>query len=102
MDKTVYATAVPADHQPAYAQGYSVQPNAPPAMASNAGMGMDMNRQLNEAGAREFLLARKWPAGLTETFITNIKEKVAYRCFICDDVSFEDIRSIISIVLTCE
>ena len=38
----------------------------------------------NEAGAREFLSARKWPGGLQDTLIKNLV-KIPYRVFICDD-----------------
>jgi hypothetical protein len=39
---------------------------------------------INEAGAREFLTANNWPAGLQDTFVENLK-RIPIRFFICDD-----------------
>ncbi len=39
---------------------------------------------INDAGAREFLKANKWPPGLIDAFIANLT-KIPIRYFICDD-----------------
>lgn len=42
------------------------------------------NAPQNEAGAREFLQANKWPKGLQDAFFQNL-QKIPIRFFICDD-----------------
>lgn len=43
-----------------------------------------VTNDVNEAGAREFLTSYRWPPGLQDTFIRNLK-KIPMRFFICDD-----------------
>lgn len=43
-----------------------------------------VEQQVNEAGARAFLTQHKWPVGLQDTFLENLKN-MPIRYFICDD-----------------
>lgn len=79
------------------AQAVHVEPSAPvagyhrassePIMISSQSVGPvppTIVHNINEVGAREYLAGRKWPLGLQNTSIDQLK-KIAFRFVICDD-----------------
>lgn len=77
---------------PVYVEAYVVEdyktPHNPPAFApasapSEASI-PSFSGAINEAGAREYLTACRWPVGLQDTLIKNL-QKIPIRYFICDD-----------------
>ncbi len=100
MDSTanpvVYAAApsntrhTPSNSQPNNNSRYFVSPSAPPAEhdklpnATPVAYASHMLNSCDEGGVREFLSTHKWPLGLQNTLISNVRN-VGYRFFVCDD-----------------
>jgi len=74
-----YVEAIPVDAFVPQAAPVASAPSAPAAMEAT-----NVRAPVNEAGAREFLTANKWPAGLQDTFVQNL-HRIPIRFFICDD-----------------
>ncbi len=74
-----YVEAIPFDAFVPQAAPVASAPSAPAAMEAT-----NVRAPVNEAGAREFLTANKWPAGLQDTFVQNL-HRIPIRFFICDD-----------------
>lgn len=79
------ATAVPVESIAHQVMPSAPPPHIPPALivVPSPVSGMLPTLQ-NEAGAREFLTARRWPEGLQNTFVANVS-RTPLRYFICDD-----------------
>lgn len=73
-----YVEAIPVNAYVPEATPIASAPGAPAVQASN------VRAPINEAGAREFLTANKWPTGLQDTFVANL-HRIPMRFFICDD-----------------
>ena len=59
----------------------------------------EQNETVNEAGLRNFLMAKSWPNGLQECLIRGVK-KIPIRYFICDDsgsMSYSDGKQIVKV-----
>eukprot|EP01031_Cornospumella_fuschlensis_P040466 gene40466-49321_t len=76
---------------PVYVEAYAVPDSSAPVWPASTPTPVPasnprsfLTATTNEAGAREFLSARKWPGGLQDTLIKNLV-KIPYRVFICDD-----------------
>lgn len=67
--------AVAVNNDPVYAQSYASAPSAQPE---------PLAQFQNEGGAREFLSANGFPAGLQDTFVDALT-KVPLRFFVLDD-----------------
>jgi hypothetical protein len=88
-DHVVYveAHAVPVEASaPAPAPAYHRASSAPtmPTTAGAQQQSVPVQSVVNEAGAREYLAFHKWPVGLQDTSIDQMR-KIAFRFLICDD-----------------
>ena len=65
-----------------YAEAVAVSGNQ--SMASAPASAPEYNEGINEGMAKEYLAGHKWPIGLQETSVEQMR-KIAMRYFICDD-----------------
>lgn len=80
-NQPIYATAVPSEQAQTVPANF-VEADAPPYYGTPSSA---LTCPVNEGSAREFLQGARWPAGLIDTCISNMKTKIPYRFIICDD-----------------